>query len=85
MRRDDSISTMGSFVRTAAIITPVSEPLKALRSVIVSNIQHVGSGKHDFTYFTGAIENQERKEDIIRILEGGNEALRKRMQKLNVR
>lgn len=52
--------------------------------IIVSNIQHVGSGKHDFTYFTGAIENQERKEDIIRILEGGNEALRKRMQKLNV-
>jgi len=53
--------------------------------IIVSNIQHLGAGKHDFTYSTGAIENHERRDDIIRILEGGDGALKKRMQKLNVR
>jgi len=53
--------------------------------ILVSNIERASGGKYDFSYLTGAIENQKRRDDIIRILEGGNDALRKRMLKLNVK
>jgi hypothetical protein len=53
--------------------------------VLASEIKRVSTGKHDFSYMTGAIENPERRNDIIRVLEGGSDALRKRMQKLNVK
>ncbi len=52
--------------------------------VIASDIQRVSAGKYNFSYQSGSIENQERRNDIIRILEGGSEALKKRMLKLNV-
>ena len=52
--------------------------------VLVSDIKRVSSGKYDFTYGVGAIENPERRNDIIRVLEGGDTALRKRMLKLNL-
>lgn len=54
-------------------------------NVIVSDIQHLGAGSHEFNYATGAIENPDRRSDIIRVLEGGDDALRKRMQKLSVK
>lgn len=52
--------------------------------VLVSDIKRISSGKYDFTYGTGAIENPKRRDDIIRVLEGGDTALRKRMLKLNL-
>lgn len=54
-------------------------------NVISSDTKRVGNGKYDFSYKTGSIENPDRRDDIVRVLEGGNEALRKRMQKLNIR
>lgn len=53
-------------------------------NIIVSNIKSVGSSKYDFFYFTGAIENPDRRNDIIKILEGGDIALLKRIKKLNI-
>ncbi len=54
-------------------------------NIVASDIKRVANGKYDFAYATGSIENSDRRSDIIRILEGGQEALRKRMQKLNIR
>lgn len=54
-------------------------------NVIVSNPNRIGPGKYDFSYATGSIENPDRRDDIVTVLEGGDEALRKRMQKLNIR
>lgn len=54
-------------------------------SVVASDIQSVGSSKYDFSYTTGSIENPDRRIDIIKVLEGGEDALRKRMLKLNIR
>ena len=51
--------------------------------VIVSTSDRLTPGKYDFTYFTGAIENPEIRENIIKILEGGREALKQRARKLN--
>lgn len=53
--------------------------------ITVSSIQQINTGGYDFSYSTGSIENPDRREDIIRILEGGSEALRKRMQKLSIK
>lgn len=53
--------------------------------VIVSDINLVDSGGYDFKYATGSIENQDRRGDIIRVLEGGEESLQKRMRKLNIK
>ena len=39
----------------------------------------------DFEYVTGAIENPARTADIIKILEGGSDALRKRRLKLGIK
>ena len=54
-------------------------------NTIVSNIENVGSSKYDFSYVTGSIENPRRRTDIIKVLEGGESALNKRIAKLNVR
>jgi hypothetical protein len=43
-----------------------------------------GGGQYDFHYATGSIENPARRDEIVRILEGGETALRKRMQKLRI-
>lgn len=53
-------------------------------NIIVSDVQNAGGHKYDFSYATGAIENKDRRQDVIEILEGGESALRKRMQKLNI-
>lgn len=53
-------------------------------NVINSVIQKNGSSKYNFLYETGSIENSQRRKDIIEVLEGGIEALQKRMQKLQV-
>lgn len=52
--------------------------------VITSDIKRVGLGSYDFSYATGSIENLDRREDIIRVLEGGRDALKKRMLKLSI-
>lgn len=52
---------------------------------ITSEIQSLGSSKYDFSYATGSIENPDRRTDVINVLEGGEDALRKRMLKLNIR
>lgn len=54
-------------------------------NVIVSDIKRVSTGKYDFAYAMGAIENPGRRDDIIRVLEGGSDALRKRMLKLAIK
>lgn len=54
-------------------------------NVVVSEANRVSTGKYNFLYSTGSIENPDRRNDIVRVLEGGSEALLKRMQKLNVR
>lgn len=54
-------------------------------NIIVSDVKNGGSSKYNFTYASGSIENIDRRKDIIEILEGGESALKKRMQKLNVR
>lgn len=53
--------------------------------VIVSEIALIDTGGYDFKYATGSIENQDRRGDIIRVLEGGEESLQKRMRKLNIK
>jgi len=52
--------------------------------IITSSITPAGDGKHDFSYATGSIESPGRKADIIDVLEGGPNALQKRMSKLRV-
>ena len=53
--------------------------------VIVSSSQKADEGKHDFSYLTGAIEDEEIREQIIKVLEGGKHALKQRARKLNFR
>ena len=53
-------------------------------NVIVSDIQSIGDNKYNFFYVTGAIENPDRRSNIIEVLEGGESALKKRMLKLNI-
>lgn len=46
---------------------------------------NIKSGKKlSFKYTTGSIENPDRRKDIVSVLEGGELALRKRMNKLFV-
>lgn len=51
--------------------------------VIVSECKKLADGRYDFTYQTGSIENPEAREQIIKVLEGGREALKQRARKLN--
>ena len=53
-------------------------------NVITSSINNVKSGIYDFSYATGSIENPDRRDDIVQVLEGGESALKKRMLKLNI-
>jgi len=52
--------------------------------IITSEVQGLGNSKYDFTYATGSVENPDRRTDIINVLEGGEDALKKRMLKLNI-
>lgn len=52
--------------------------------VIASTMVKHGAGNYDFAYATGAIEHPDRRSDIVKILEGGEAALRRRMSKLRV-
>ena len=52
--------------------------------IIMSTMQRNGVSVYNFAYATGAIENLERREDIVKVLEGGAQALKKRMQKLRI-
>jgi len=51
--------------------------------VIMSQSIRVSSGNFNFSYSTGAIENPSRRENIIKVLEGGREALKMRARKLD--
>lgn len=51
--------------------------------VLVSSSKRNSRGKYDFAYHTGAIENSEVRDQIIKVLEGGKEALKQRARKLN--
>lgn len=53
--------------------------------VITSAVRRQGVGRYDFEYATGSIENPARRDDIVNILEGGETALQKRMQKLRIK
>lgn len=53
-------------------------------NVIVSNMNIKSGKKLSFKYTTGSIENSDRRKDIVSVLEGGELALRKRMNKLFV-
>ena len=53
--------------------------------IITSTMLRRSAGVYDFEYATGAIENPDRRGDIISILEGGERALKKRMNKLQIR
>jgi hypothetical protein len=52
--------------------------------VLSSSMNRRGVGQYDFDYATGAIEHPERRSDIVRVLEGGEEALKRRMNKLRI-
>lgn len=51
-------------------------------NILISNKK--GGKNPDFEYAWGAIENEPINKEIVEILEGGKEALRKRMHKLNI-
>lgn len=53
--------------------------------VLVSSSQRTSSGSYDFSYQTGAIEEPNIRDQIIKVLEGGKEALKQRARKLNFR
>ncbi|MDO4712473.1 MAG: hypothetical protein Q4B05_01020 [Candidatus Saccharibacteria bacterium] len=53
-------------------------------NVIVSNMKIESGNRLSFKYATGSIENLDRRKDIINVLEGGEPALRKRMEKLSI-
>jgi hypothetical protein len=52
--------------------------------IITSTMHRRGAGQYDFDYATGAIENPARRDEIVKILEGGDAALKKRMHKLRI-
>ncbi len=51
--------------------------------VLVSECKKLADNILDFSYNTGAIENPEIRDQIIKVLEGGKEALKQRARKLN--
>lgn len=53
--------------------------------VATSQAKKIESGKFNFSYATGAIEHPETREEIIKVLEGGRDALRQRQLKLRVK
>ncbi|MCR4274778.1 MAG: hypothetical protein NUW02_01885 [Candidatus Campbellbacteria bacterium] len=53
--------------------------------IINSTAHKISSNKFDFSYVTGSIENPDRREDVINVLEGGHDALNKRRLKLRIK
>ncbi|NMC59735.1 MAG: ATP-binding protein [Candidatus Methanofastidiosa archaeon] len=53
--------------------------------VLVSSGHKNTQGKYNFSYLTGSIENMQIRDEIIKVLEGGREALKQRARKLNFR
>lgn len=51
--------------------------------VLVSNGQKNSQGRHNFAYLTGSVEDTQIRDEIIKVLEGGKEALKQRARKLN--
>lgn len=51
--------------------------------VLVSSGHKNSQGKYNFSYLTGSIEDTQIRDEIIKVLEGGKEALRQRARKLN--
>jgi uncharacterized coiled-coil protein SlyX len=51
--------------------------------VLVSESHRQQNGRYNFTYQTGAIEDPEIRDQIIKVLEGGKSALKQRARKLN--
>lgn len=51
--------------------------------VIMSSNEKASSGGFNFSYETGGIENPGRRENIIKVLEGGKDALKMRARKLD--
>lgn len=51
--------------------------------VLVSDCTKLRASVYDFSYTTGSIENEQIRESVIKILEGGKEALKRRARKLN--
>jgi len=51
--------------------------------VIVSECEKLVDGRYNFSYNSGSIEDNEIREEIIKVLEGGKEALKQRARKLN--
>lgn len=51
--------------------------------VIVSECKKLENNKYNFSYETGAIENPKIRDQIIKVLEGGKEALKQRARKLD--
>lgn len=53
--------------------------------IISSRMTRDGQGNIDFVYATGSIENSHSRQNIIDVLEGGETAIKKRMQKLRIK
>ncbi|MFA6295390.1 MAG: hypothetical protein WC666_03125 [Candidatus Paceibacterota bacterium] len=53
--------------------------------IITSTLYRRGVGQYDFDYSTGAIENLACRNNIVSVLEGGEAALKKRMNKLRIK
>ena len=51
--------------------------------VLVSSGHKNTQGSYNFIYLTGSIENTQIRDEIIKVLEGGKEALKQRARKLN--
>lgn len=51
--------------------------------VIVSECEKLSNNNLSFSYNTGSIENPEIRDQIIKVLEGGKDALKQRARKLN--
>lgn len=51
--------------------------------VIISGCKKLADSRYNFSYDTGAIENPVIRGEIIKVLEGGREALKQRARKLN--
>lgn len=51
--------------------------------VLVSSCKRLQDSKYNFSYITGSIENEQIRDSIIKVLEGGKEALKQRARKLN--
>lgn len=52
-------------------------------NILVSSHSKESANVYNFSYSTGAIENLEIRENIIKVLEGGRDALRQRARKLS--